>query len=173
MAYQLKDFCADLTATIKAEGVDGLPAMAKKLQDLLANPDFVAETFSDDTPPGKQILFHDPETDVYVQAHVQSAGKRSKPHSHGASWAIYGNARGYTHMNEWARLNPEDENQAVLKSREEYRLGPGQARVYGPHVIHSTEHPEKAWVIRVLGTDLNSIPRYQFDAHTDKIDDAA
>lgn len=173
MAYQLKDFCADLTATIKTEGVDGLPAMAEKLQDLLVNPQFVAETFSEDTPPGKQILFHDPETDVYVQAHVQSAGKRSKPHSHGASWAIYGNARGYTHMNEWARLNAEGEDHAVLKSSDEYRLGPGQARVYGPHVIHSTEHPEKAWVIRVLGTDLNTIPRYRFNAQTDKIDDAA
>jgi predicted metal-dependent enzyme (double-stranded beta helix superfamily) len=173
MVYRLKDFCTELTASIKSEGIDGLPAMAEKLQELLVNPEFVAETFSDDTPPGKQILFHDPETDVYVQAHVQSAGKRSKPHSHGASWAIYGNARGYTRMNEWERLNSENEDHAVLKSHADYRLGPGEARVYGPNVIHSTEHPEKAWVIRVLGTDLNSIPRYRFNGQTDKIEAAA
>jgi hypothetical protein len=29
-------------------------------------------------------------------------------------------------------------------------------------VIHSTAHPEKAWVIRVTGTDLDALPRYHF-----------
>ena len=32
----------------------------------------------------------------------------------------------------------------------------------GPGVIHSTAHPEKAWVIRVTGTDLDVLPRYHF-----------
>ena len=173
MTYRLADFCADLTTIIKAQGVDGLPTLVEKLRDLLGNPDFVAETFTEDTPAGKQVLFHDLETDVYVQAHVQSAGKRSKPHSHGASWAIYGNARGYTLMNEWARRNSEGEDHAVLESHAQYSLGPGQARAYGPNVIHSTEHPEKAWVIRVLGTDLSTIPRYRFNSETDTIHTAA
>ena len=43
-----------------------------------------------------------------------------------------------------------------------YRLAPGQTRAYGPGVIHSTAHPEKAWVIRVTGTDLDELPRYHF-----------
>ena len=29
-------------------------------------------------------------------------------------------------------------------------------------MIHSTAHPEKAWVIRVTGTDLDKLPRYHF-----------
>ena len=29
--------------------------------------------------------------------------------------------------------------------------------------------PEKAWVIRVTGTDLDAIPRYRFRPKTDKI----
>jgi hypothetical protein len=28
-------------------------------------------------------------------------------------------------------------------------------------VIHSTEHEQKAWVIRVTGTDLDQLPRYR------------
>jgi hypothetical protein len=47
-------------------------------------------------------------------------------------------------------------------------LGPGQTRAYGAGVIHSTAHPEKAWVIRVTGTDLDNLPRYRFGRH-DKI----
>ena len=31
-----------------------------------------------------------------------------------------------------------------------------------PGVIHSTEHQQKAWVIRVTGTDLDKLPRYHF-----------
>ena len=32
-------------------------------------------------------------------------------------------------------------------------------------MIHSTAHPEKAWVIRVTGTDLDALPRYRFGKH--------
>jgi len=48
-------------------------------------------------------------------------------------------------------------------------LRAGETRAYGPGVIHSTEHPQKAWVIRVTGTDLDAIPRYRFRAKTDRI----
>jgi hypothetical protein len=64
-------------------------------------------------PPGKRELFHDSETDAYVLAHVQVPGK-GVPHSHGASWAVYGNVRGATQMTEWCCLNPEAEEGAVI-----------------------------------------------------------
>src|SRR5215475_7396680 len=88
-----------------------------------------------------------------------------KPHSHGSSWAIYGNAREYTEMTEWRRTNPESEAHAVLQAVSRYRLGPGETKAYGPGVIHSTAHPKKAWVIRVTGTDLDVLPRYHFGKH--------
>lgn len=171
MAYTLEQFCADCSIIIKgATRVEaGLPQVAEKLKQLLINPVFVADTFQDDNPPGKRVLYHDPETDVYVMAHVQQAGKGGSPHSHGASWAIYGNARGQTNMTEWRRVNPESEDHAVLETAEKYTIGPGQTRAYGPGVIHSTAHPEKAWVIRITGTDLDHIPRYHFRPKKDKI----
>src|SRR5215467_1787299 len=50
----------------------------------------------------------------------------------------------------------------VLVASSQYGLAPGQTRAYGPNVIHSTAHKEKAWVIRVTGTDLDKLPRYHF-----------
>ncbi len=169
MPYTVTEFCADLSATLKAKRESGLPEIAAKLSVLLSNPAFVADTFSDDTPIGRRELWHDPDTGVHVLAHVQEGGKAGKPHSHGASWAIYGTARGVTEMTEWRRVNPASEDGAVLEKSAEYALGPGQTRAYGSGIIHSTAHPRKAWVIRVTGTDLDAIPRYRFRAKTDKI----
>jgi hypothetical protein len=169
MPYTLRNFCTDLSATLKAKGQGGLPDIARKLSELLGNPEFVAATFSDDMTPGKRELWHDPETDAYVLAHVQEGGKVGKPHSHGASWAIYGTARGVTEMTEWRRLNPASEPGAVLEKTRQYALGPGQTRGYASGAIHSTAHPQKAWVVRITGTDLDTIARYHFNAKTDQI----
>lgn len=171
MAYTLEQFCVDCRAIVQgAPRIEaGLPRIADKLAQLLANPSFVAATFNDDLPPGKRVLHHSAETDVYVMAHVQQAGKGGSPHSHGASWAVYGNARGQTDMTEWRRINPDSDDHAVLERADSYSIGPGQSRAYGPGVIHSTAHPATAWVIRVTGTDLDVIPRYRFRPKQDKI----
>jgi hypothetical protein len=163
MAYTLAHFCADSHAILKAEPLaTALTQMADRLSRLLANPVFVAQAFNQDMKPGKRVLHHDPELDFYVMAHVQEGGRTGKPHSHGSSWAIYGNARAVTQMTEWRRTNPEAEGHAELVATSQYSLGPGQTRAYGPDVIHSTAHPQDAWVIRITGTDLDKLPRYHF-----------
>jgi predicted metal-dependent enzyme (double-stranded beta helix superfamily) len=172
MPYALKDFCADLSATLKAKGESGLPEIARKLSALLDNPAFVAETFAEETPIGRRELWHDPETDAYVLAHVQEGGKVGKPHSHGASWAIYGTARGITEMTEWRRVNAASDDGAVLEQTGRYALGPGETKAYSSGLVHSTAHPQRTWVIRVTGTDLDAIPRYHFRAKTDRIREA-
>jgi predicted metal-dependent enzyme (double-stranded beta helix superfamily) len=170
MAYSLQQFCADSRAILTSNGLDkALPQVADKLKRLLVDADFVAQTFDDDMPPGKRVLHHDKETGMYVLAHVQQAGKGGTPHSHGASWAIYGNVQGNTDMTEWRRVNAESEDHAVLELAGKYTVGPGQTGAYGPGVIHSTAHPAKAWVVRVTGTDLDTIPRYHFQPRRDKI----
>jgi predicted metal-dependent enzyme (double-stranded beta helix superfamily) len=163
MAYTLEDFCAESHALLKSKPLaSALTQMADRLSQLLANPDFVTQTFNEDMQPGKRVLHHDPELDFYVMAHVQEGGKTGKPHSHGSSWAIYGNARAETEMIEWRRANPESDDHAELVAESKYSLAPGQTRAYGPNVIHSTAHPKNAWVIRITGTDLDKLPRYHF-----------
>jgi hypothetical protein len=175
MPYTLDEFCADCRSALTSGQPlrQALAHMADRLARLLVNPAFVAATFTDDMPPGRRVLHHDAETDMYVLAHVQEGGKAGKPHSHGASWAIYGNARAATEMTEWRRLNPEGEDNAVLEPVDRYRVGQGETRAYGPGVIHSTAHPEKAWVIRVTGTDLDAIPRFRFRDRRDSIREKA
>ena len=161
-------FTAALVATLKARGVAGLSDIAEALRPLLRDAEFAALAFADRTVR-KRVLFHDADTDVYVLAHIHEAGKRGKPHSHGASWAIYGNVAGVTEMTEWRRVNSESEPHAVLEPSSQYRLGPGDSHAYPPYLIHSTAHPENALVIRITGTDLDRIPRYGFDSQNDKI----
>lgn len=165
-------FTENLVTTLKARGIAGLSDIAESLRPLLRDSEFAAIAFADRTIR-KRVLFHDAETDAYVLAHIHEAGKRGKPHSHGASWAIYGNVEGVTEMTEWRRVNAETEPHAELQPSSQYRLGPGDSRAYPPYLIHSTAHPEDALVIRVTGTDLDRIPRYGFDAKHDKIVTAA
>ena len=171
MAYDLERFCAETRATLQSSDAlaDKLARISKKLAALLAEPAFVASAFVGDPPPGQRLLYRDAATDFHVLAHVQRGGKSGMPHSHGTSWAIDGSARGFTDMTEWRRVNPESEPQAELEAASKYRLEQGRTHFYAPHVMHSTAHPEKAWVIRVTGTDLDHLPRFRFDPRKDKI----
>lgn len=175
MAYTLDQFCTDCSALIGSGKpiAESLPVMSEKLGLLLANPAFVAATFKPEDDFSKKLLHHDPATDFYVLAHVHQGPKEGSPHSHGASWAIYGTAIGVTGMKEWRRTNPESEAGATLVMSEHYELKTCQTRGYGPHMIHSTIHPAKAWVIRVTGTNLDELPRYRFNRNRDRIVEAA
>ena len=170
MAYELAQFCADARRALQSAPLaEALDVIARDLSKLLGNSDFVKATFSDADPPGKKELYHDAETDFYVFAHVQAEGKSGAPHSHGDSWAVYGNAMAGTDMTEYARVNPADEEATVLRKSDFYTLRPGETRGYGPGVIHSTAHPRKAWVVRVTGTDLDRLPRYHFKKSRDRL----
>ncbi len=172
-AYGLTEFTADLRTILAADGQAGLGHVAEKLEELLANPAFVAATFDDSLPPGKRVLWHDEQTDAYVLAHVHAPSPApGMPHSHGTSWAVYGNAMGATEMTIWRRTNPASDAHAELAVADAYTLEAGHARPYSAGAIHSTNQPGKAWVIRVTGTDLDHLPRYRFNRTTDKMVEA-
>jgi hypothetical protein len=171
MAYALDDFCQDSRTILTSDASiqNRIDKVAEKLKGLLTDPDFVAATFTEGMPAGKRELYHDPDLDFYVLAHVQEGGKRGTPHSHGSSWAIYGNVNDLTRMREYRRVNPESEEGAVLTQSAEYDLRSGDTKGYGPGYIHSTEHPQTCWVIRVTGTDLDKIERYRFRKLRDRL----
>ena len=50
----------------------------------------------------------------------------------------------------------------TIEKERTYRLAPGMAVPYRPRQIHNTYMPEGAWVVRVTGCDLDSIPRERF-----------
>ncbi|MDB5641754.1 MAG: hypothetical protein JWN07_1071 [Hyphomicrobiales bacterium] len=174
MSRAVERFTRQSSRILQDEPLDvALEKIAAGLSMLVTDPEFVAHAFQEGAEPGKHELAHDPATGFYLFAHVQKGGKTGKPHSHGESWAIYANVRNQTDMTEWARVNDPAEDRAVLSATDRYSIGPGEARAYGPGVIHSTAHPRDAWVVRMTGTDLDAIPRYHFSSKRDEILESA
>ena len=164
MGTSLESFCADAKAILKADpGADGRAAVAEKLKELLVDRDFVAAYFDADKGAPQRVVYRDPELGFNVLVHHHKAGREGPPHDHGESWAIYGVAKGCTVMTEWRRLDDGSKpGHAEIEPERTYRLEVGMTAPYGPRVIHNTHHPDGAWVVRVTGGDLDTIPRRRF-----------
>ena len=169
MAYELNQFITDCRAILERDpGPQGREDVRQHLERLLANPDFVAATCGDDLPTGLKVLYEDKDLGFQVLAHVNDKARKSPPHDHGESWAIYGQATGHTDMIEWERAGGDDKH-AALKETKRYRLNPGQAGIYQDGAIHSIDYPDRARFIRVTGTNLDKINRVRFDLNTGEV----
>lgn len=165
MTYTLDQFCADAHAAMaKDSGSRGRDEIRVHLEKLLINQDFVEEHLSAHGS-SKSLLYHDKEFDFYIMAHGTDAGNRKgKPHDHGASWAVYGQATGLTNMTVWNRTDDGSrDGHAELAEDNTFPLMPGKAALFDTGVIHSTAHPKPARWVRVTGTDLDTIERYAYD----------
>ena len=163
--YDLEDFCSDLkTALSTQDGEQARESIRKKLEKLLTNKEFVSTYCHKDAKIGVHVLYQDDELGFMVLNHVINKGRKSPPHDHGESWAIYGQAVGYTDMSEFERLDNETrEGIAELKMVSEYRLTPGLAGMFGPRQIHAIHFVEGSRFIRITGTDLSRIATRKFD----------
>ena len=169
MAYELDQFIADTRATLKRDpGPAGREQVRANLERLLANKDFIAGTCGDDAPTGLKVLYEDKDLGFQVLAHINDKARKSPPHDHGASWAIYGQATRHTDMIEWEKVGG-DARHAELKEVKRYRLNPGQAGIYQNGAIHSIDYPDRARFIRVTGTNLDRIDRVRFDLKTGEV----
>ncbi len=163
--YDLEDFCSDVkTALSTQDGEQARESIRKKLEKLLTNKEFVSTYCHKDAKIGVHVLYQDDELGFMVLNHVINKGRKSPPHDHGESWAIYGQAVGYTDMSEFDRLDNETrEGIAELKMVSEYRLTPGLAGMFGPRQIHAIHFVEGSRFIRITGTDLSRITTRKFD----------
>jgi len=171
MSYDLDQFIADCRSALEQDpGPAGREKVRLNLERLLKQPDFLARHCSDDTPPGLHVLHDDPQLGFQILAHINEKARVSPPHDHGASWAIYGQAKEYTDMTEWERVDDgADAARAELKPTKKYRLNPGQAGIYQDGAIHSIDYPDNSRFIRVTGTNLDRIRRDSFDLETGKV----
>ena len=171
MTYGVKEFCAETRAAIdpKTRKAD-LEAVRRNLEKLLSNKELVQELCGPGAQNGIHELYRDPETDFVLLAHVYPKGRTSPPHDHGASWAVYGQAVGWTEMTEYERLDDgKTAGRADIKVARTYRLEPGKAGVFGPHEIHRINFPDGARFIRCTGTDLASIDTFSYDMEAHRI----
>ena len=104
MPYDLDQFVSECRAILNRDGgPKGREQVRLKLEQLLANRDFVETYCGERAPRGLKVLYEDPELGFQILAHINDKARVSPPHDHGASWAIYGQATHYTDMVEWER----------------------------------------------------------------------
>ena len=165
MAYTLEEFSADCHHTLKDDpGAAGREQVRENLENLLLEDDFIAANCGPDASGGANVLYEDSELGFQILAHIMEKGHAGGVHDHGASWAIYGQAVGYTDMTEWKRTDDgAEEGKATVELDRSYRLERGQAGIFQDHKIHSIAYPDSARFIRVTGVDLQTIARGRYD----------
>lgn len=171
MAYTLQEFCRDTRDHLK-QGASRvvLEHVKSDMERLLQDEAFIKSCFAESAGTGLRRIYADPELGFEVLAYRWHTARRSQPHDHGDSWAIYGQAHQYTEMTEYERTDDgSDPERATLKVRSRYRLNPGQAGIYFGRELHSTATPVGACYLRITGTDLEQIPRIRIDTASGRV----
>ena len=171
MAYSLDDFCRDGRQILMQENNrGGRDKLRGKLETLLMDEGFQAEYLKTDDESGLKQIYQDPDLDFCVLVYNMDEPRTSPPHDHGRSWAIYGQASGYTDMTEWARKDDgSNDRKADLEATKTYRLKPGMAGLFDVGDIHSIDYPQGAKFVRVTGKDMNQETRLIFNDKTGEI----
>src|SRR5712691_9417027 len=80
------------------------------------------------------------------------------------AWAIYGQARGETVMNDWALVQPAAENKpGKVRLVTSYTLKPGMAHVYNEGDLHSPRREGPTRLIRIEGTNMDKVRRLSYE----------
>ncbi len=164
VAYTLESFSAQCHDLIKAEpGSAGRRRVVALLSKVLRDEAFVAK-YVDSNSKERNILYEDPEFGFCIIAHNYEGPKESGPHDHGHSWAIYGQARGETAMNDWALVEQATpEKPGKVKHVRTYKLTPGIAHLYNEGDLHSPKRDASTKLIRIEGADMTKVKRLKFE----------
>ena len=160
----LERFAKDCHDILKADpGPNGRRKVCTLLEQALRDREFVAANVSERTPE-RHVLYEDPELGFCILAHNYGAAKDSPPHDHGPSWAIYGQAKGETHMTDYERVaEPGDGKPGKARAQRTYRLSPGVAHLYNERDLHSPLRSGPTQLIRIEGTNMDRVKRAKFE----------
>ena len=118
MTYTLEAFCKDCHTVLKSDkGPSGREKIRDLIEKVLTNKELVAKHLGPDLPRGRKTLYEDPELKFCVLAHVDHGGRSSAPHDHGRSWAVYGQAVGWSEMSMWKRKGGGTDASVLLSWR--------------------------------------------------------
>jgi len=160
----LERFAKDCHDILKADpGPAGRRKVCTLLEQALRDREFVAASVSERTPE-RQIVYEDPELGFCILAHNYASAKESPPHDHGPSWAIYGQAKGETHMTDYERVaEPAEGRPGKAKPVRSYKLTPGVAHLYNERDLHSPRRDGPTRLIRIEGMNMDRVKRAKFE----------
>jgi predicted metal-dependent enzyme (double-stranded beta helix superfamily) len=164
MAYTLEAFATAAHDILTADpGPAGRERLRALVEDVLKDDAFITRYLDDDMPERK-ILYTDPQLGFCILGHVYQNARESNPHDHGPSWAIYGQARGETLMNDWALVEPATESRpGKARHVRSYPLKPGMAHVYNEGDLHSPRRDGPTRLIRIEGTNMDRVKRLAYE----------
>jgi predicted metal-dependent enzyme (double-stranded beta helix superfamily) len=164
MGYTLEKFATAAHDILTADpGPGGRQQVRTLVEDVLKDEAFIARHLGDDVPERK-ILYTDPQLGFCILAHVYKGARESNPHDHGPTWAIYGQARGETLMNDWALVEPAGETKpGKVRHVRSYPLKPGMAHVYNEGDLHSPRRDGPTRLIRIEGTNMDKVKRLAYE----------
>ena len=165
MGYTLEQFSSECHRILAEDpGVEGRKKVCALVRDVLKDEEFVA-THLHDGVPERKILYEDPELGFCILGHVNQGARESKPHDHGPTWAIYGQARGKTIMSDWALLEQAtDDKPGKVRLVKQYTLTPGDAYLYNERDLHSPRREDSTRLIRIEGRNVEKIRRLAYEA---------
>jgi hypothetical protein len=164
MAYVLADFAKSChRLLVENPGAAGRQKVCALVEEVLKDEAFLARHLGDGVGERK-ILFEDPELGFCILAHVYDGARQSKPHDHGPSWAIYGQAKGETEMSDFALVEPaSEEKPGKVRHVRTYKLTPGMAHLYNEGDLHSPRRNGPTRLIRIEGTNMDKVRRRAYE----------
>jgi predicted metal-dependent enzyme (double-stranded beta helix superfamily) len=161
---KLERFARECHDILKADpGPAGRRKVCTLLEQALQDREFVHASVSETTPE-RQVIYEDGELGFCILAHNYAGSKESPPHDHGPSWAIYGQAKGETHMTDYERVaEPANGQPGKAKALRTYKLVPGVAHLYNERDLHSPKRNGPTQLIRIEGLNMDRVKRAKFD----------
>ena len=165
MGYSLEQFSAECHRILSQDpGVEGRRQVCALVREVLKDQEFVAAHLGDEVPERK-VLYEDPELGFCILGHVHhGAANTSKPHDHGPSWAIYGQARGETVMTDYTPVaRPGEGRPGQARPIKDYTLTPGMAYLYNEGDLHSPRRDGPTRLIRIEGKNMEKVQRFPYE----------
>jgi predicted metal-dependent enzyme (double-stranded beta helix superfamily) len=161
----MESFAGKCHDFVKAEpGPTGRQKICGLLREVLKDEQFVKQ-YCDTNTSERNIMYEDKEFGFVIISHNYEGPKTSAPHDHGPSWAIYGQARGETAMNDWSLLEKASpEKTGKVKHVRTYKLAPGDAHLYNEGDLHSPSREASTKLIRIEGMNMEKVRRFKFEA---------
>jgi hypothetical protein len=166
MAYTLEQLGADIRSALKADpGPAGKQTVCALVSKVSLDKEFIAQHLTADQCRPRKVLYEDPELGFTILAHAHTGAKSSKPHDHGPSWAIYGQADGETIMTDWECLaRPTETTPGKAKHIRDYTMRIGDAYLYDIGVLHSPERKSATRLLRIEGVNMDRVKRRPYEA---------
>jgi hypothetical protein len=158
MRHGFERFAAKCHGILAADsGAVGRARIRALLGEVCSDREFVDTYLSDDVS-ARQILYEDPELGFCIVGHVDYNARQGRPHDHGPTWAIYGQAAGETVMTDWAVVSrPTKRLPGKARQVREYVLKPGSAHVYNEGDVHSPRRDGPTRLLRIEGCNIEHV----------------